>query len=552
MKGGNGKIKDMIEIYKDLRRELKDIQGRQRARLALNDLVELAHIIGYYDTDKFHDDLSAFLRDPYPFKLILVPRHHLKTTIGNYTYTTQEIIKNPEITILLVSSTWNLSQDFLAAIKKILESPAIEQNYGKFKGDIWNIEKIVVAPAASALPDNTFTIETMGVDKGKTSKHYDLIIVDDIVERNNVESEKDREKVLRVFKDLFSLLKKPHGRMIVYGTRWHEDDLYNHIITKMGSTFKIFHRSCFVLPDGTPCFNWTDPRRLPLYPKKFTLEALDYERKYILGDYAFALQMMNSPQANNARYLNFDDIEFLTPEEEADILDKIKAAQVPQEQLAIIVDPAGVIGRQTDYTGIAAFYYDNKHLNLIDAAKFKGETHDIVEYLIAMILKLRIYNVYIEKGALESGISYYLEQRLAEIGMSDRVFVDGISHEGRRKEARILSIEPYLRRRQFRSIRSKMMKTSPHETDVVDVIQTELRREMDNFPNASHDDLTDAIGYAPKVFNLDINFFDFSLDNVDKEGYNEKKSNNDELREARRERKNSLYGLNFDGIDFID
>ncbi|MGQ9847427.1 MAG: hypothetical protein ACUVQP_08015 [Bacteroidales bacterium] len=544
-------IQDVINIYKELQKELDEIKQRQLARRAVKNIIALANFVGYKDIDRFHYEFADFIQAPYQFKLALVPRHHLKTTLGNYVYSVQQILLNPAITILLVSSAWNLAQDFLAAIKKILESPIIENNYGRFVGDVWNVEKIIVAPAVNSLSDNTFTIETMGVDKGKTSKHYDIIIVDDIVERNNVESERDRQHVLRVFKDLFSLLKKPDGKMLVLGTRWHEDDLYNHIINNMGDTFKIFHRSCFVYPDGTPCFDWDEPKRQPIYPKKFTNEALDYERKYILGDYAFSLQMMNNPQANKSRYLKFDDIVFFTLDEEKNIYDKLQSGTIPQEQLAIIVDPSSTIGRLNDFTAIVAFWYDNHFLNLVDAVKFQAEPHTVVEAIVAMVLKTRIYNVYIEKGALESGIAYYLEQRLAELGLSDKVFVEGISHEGKRKETRILSIEPYLRRKQFRSIRNRFMKIRPNDNDVTDVIQVELRKEMDNFPEATHDDLTDAIGYAPKVFALDVNFFDFSLDKKDNSEYNENKSNNKSV-EWYEDRSKDLYGINFDSIDFVD
>lgn len=63
-----------------------------------------------------------------------------------------------------------------------------------------------------------------------TSEHYDLILCDDLANNDDRESETTRERKKSWWlQDLISILE-PDGLLIVVGTRWHADEIYNNII----------------------------------------------------------------------------------------------------------------------------------------------------------------------------------------------------------------------------------------------------------------------------------------------------------------------------------
>jgi hypothetical protein len=71
----------------------------------------------------------------------------------------------------------------------------------------------------------------MGVGGPIISKHYDVIILDDIIDEENARTEEQREK-MRVwyYKSLLPCLE-PYGEIHILGTRYHPYDLYHELLT---------------------------------------------------------------------------------------------------------------------------------------------------------------------------------------------------------------------------------------------------------------------------------------------------------------------------------
>lgn len=98
----------------------------------------------------------------------------------------------------------------------------------------WTQDEIEIDQRTTGLSKEA-TITTAGVETAKTGSHYDLIIHDDLVERNNVSTVEQRKKVITFYRDSLDLLD-PGGEMIVVGTRWALGDLYGHLLeTNVGT-----------------------------------------------------------------------------------------------------------------------------------------------------------------------------------------------------------------------------------------------------------------------------------------------------------------------------
>lgn len=205
------------------------VYARERCKTSLRFLCE--KILRYTDWDKCHDEMSQWLssemqktHEGKKIIFMLMPRGHLKSSLITIGFSIQQMLINPDIRILLVNAVWDNARSFLSEISSFLTGKSfLADLFGAFKTDRFNQEEITIAQRVR--PNKTPTFSTAGIDSAKASQHYDLVIADDIVNRQNVTSSDLRAKTTLYYKDMLDLLE-PKGTLIVIGTRWHDGDLY--------------------------------------------------------------------------------------------------------------------------------------------------------------------------------------------------------------------------------------------------------------------------------------------------------------------------------------
>lgn len=181
--------------------------------------------------DPLHSELASFLNAPGKQKLVLMPRGHLKTSLVTVGWVIQQILVNPNIRILITNAVWDNSRIIAGQISEYLTTKsALSEVFGNFKtpDTAWTRDGFTIAQKTDPTLRG-FTVSTAGVETSKTGQHYDLIVHDDLVERNNVGTRDQIQKVITFYRDSLDLLD-PGGRMIVIGTRWALGDLYGHLM----------------------------------------------------------------------------------------------------------------------------------------------------------------------------------------------------------------------------------------------------------------------------------------------------------------------------------
>ena len=180
--------------------------------------------------DVLHDDLQNFLEKSGTHKLILVPRGHLKSSIVTVGWTIQQILINPNESILIRNAVWDLSREFLKQIANYLQSPTLTSIFGTFclPNSTWTKEIIEIAQKTDMV-DRQPTITTAGLETALTGRHFKTIIDDDLVGQQNVTTKEQIQKVIQVYNDSENLLN-PGGHHIIIGTRWANRDLYGHLL----------------------------------------------------------------------------------------------------------------------------------------------------------------------------------------------------------------------------------------------------------------------------------------------------------------------------------
>lgn len=180
--------------------------------------------------DDLHGGIVRHIEAPGDRKLVLVPRGHQKSTIISVCWVVQQLLRNPNETVGLYSASWKLSKDLLHQIKNILTTSALKDIFGSFQSQDgrWTIEALDIAQKNAIINKNP-SINTGGLEGGKTGSHCSLMIFDDPVTPENTTTPDQVRKTIEAYKDCLPLLDAG-GRIIVVGTRYSNGDLYGDLI----------------------------------------------------------------------------------------------------------------------------------------------------------------------------------------------------------------------------------------------------------------------------------------------------------------------------------
>jgi hypothetical protein len=275
--------------------------------------------------------------------LDLWAREHYKSTIITFGGVIQEILRNPEIKVGIFSHTRPIAMAFLRQIKRELESntnlqtlfPDILYRDPQREGASWGIETgITVKRKANAKES---TVEAHGlVDGQPTSKHFDLLVYDDVVTLASVSTPDQVQKTTEAW-ELSDNLGSEGGRKWIVGTRYSYADTYEAIIGK--GSVKVRLRAA--THDGT----------LTGRPVLFTDETWAQKLRD-QGEATIACQMLQNPLAGTQRMFDVSNL-------------KIYEVRPETMNIYICVDPARSIKKESDDTAmyvIGVDYALNKYL----------------------------------------------------------------------------------------------------------------------------------------------------------------------------------------------
>lgn len=222
------------EHYKAMGNEWLRRQIIQNNRI---DILAVA-ILGY-ELKPFHMHLLRF-QLLHGDNLQLCYRGAGKSTICTITKTIHLLLKDPNLRILLASKTSTNAEAFLKEIKSHFEyNERLAEIFGLYydprRVSKWDNKEIEVLPRTVRTKEASVTC--VGVEGTIVSKHYDVIISDDLVDEENSRTEYMREKLKTwYYKTLDPTLEPPdskvehRGEHHRLGTRYHYADLYGHLM----------------------------------------------------------------------------------------------------------------------------------------------------------------------------------------------------------------------------------------------------------------------------------------------------------------------------------
>lgn len=161
--------------------------------------------------------------------LTLAPRGIGKSVCLTVVRVIYEVLRNPDIRILIVSNTQLQAEIFLREIKEHLQgNETLVRIFGKQIGAKWDNKEIMVNARKVFAKEST--VSCCGVGGAIIGRHYDLIIGDDLVDEENSSTERQREKFKIWYYKVLDPTLEPDGRFFVHGTRYNPSDHYGHLM----------------------------------------------------------------------------------------------------------------------------------------------------------------------------------------------------------------------------------------------------------------------------------------------------------------------------------
>jgi len=191
------------------------------------------------------------------FHIDLWAREHGKSTIITFAGSVQEIIRDPEITIGIFGHTKDISEKFVAQIKREFEANNdLRSLYADVcwlkpasEAPVWSNEAFTVRRKGNP---KEATVEAHGLVKGQpTSRHFLLRIYDDIVTLESVSTPEQVAKTTTAF-EMSDNLGAGEGRLQIIGTRYTFADTYGSILDRDIVTPRIYAATLNGKIDGKP------------------------------------------------------------------------------------------------------------------------------------------------------------------------------------------------------------------------------------------------------------------------------------------------------------
>lgn len=268
--------------------------------------------------------------------LDLWAREHYKSSLITFCGSIQEILNDPEITIGVFSHTKSIAEKFVAQVKREFETnqalrrlfPDVCWLKPQSEAPVWSTKEFTVRRRSNP---KEATMEAHGlVDGQPTSRHFALLLYDDVVTRESVTTPEQIKKTTEAW-ELSDNLGAGERRKWMIGTRYHFGDTYGDIIARK-----------IVIERRYPATDTGKPEGVPVL---LTQAEWDKKRKTQLS--TLAAQMLQNPLSGKER--TFDPTWLTRWEIRPSILN-----------VYIMADPSRGRTSNSDRTAIAVIGVDNR------------------------------------------------------------------------------------------------------------------------------------------------------------------------------------------------
>jgi hypothetical protein len=275
---------DNIDLTKEsndyiLKATSRAILEKQK-RSILENPEKLAELLEYQVAKHHQKILDYIRRDNNDRSLILAPRGAGKSSIVSIVFVLWLLLNNPDLRILIVSNSQSQATGFLREIKQHCEqNRKLSFLFGNMIGNKWS--EIEINLGTKKTVSKEANVSAYGIFGALIGKHFDVIIMDDIVDQEIANSPTQRTKLEAWVNMTLMPMLEPKGKIIVIGTRYHTSDLYGKLVK---NRYKDSHIRIKAIDENGNSY----------WPNYFPIDILN-EIKDEIGSLVFEAQYQNNP-----------------------------------------------------------------------------------------------------------------------------------------------------------------------------------------------------------------------------------------------------------------
>lgn len=408
----------------------------------------------------------------------LAPRGHGKSTIGDVDFCITKVLRNPDIRIMIGSKTQTQASAFLKEIRTHFEQNInlirIFGDWKKSRDNVWNDKEFTVN--RRTVIKKEATVSALGASGAVVSKHFDIIIGDDLVGFENARTEAQR-KVLKewFYSSLYPTLE-PDGEIHILGTRYSPMDLYKDLIKS--KNYKVNVQQAITVKDG---------QEYSLWESKFSLEKLRSIREEA-GLIIFNMQYQNNTELAKGKIFKY---KYFKHFEEYDIDYDLNRVRVK------VLDSQGV-----------PYWIPVRIYMGADLAISEDETSNNDYFVLTVIGVDKNKNVYVldylkERLTFNAQLNAILDYGKNKFPMVERIGVETVQYQkSLAQEIRRLSLLPVVNIQTSKDKVTRAMRRSAlFENGKVwfRIGMDDLEECLLLFPEVDHDDLFDGLDFALTV-----------------------------------------------------
>lgn len=408
----------------------------------------------------------------------LAPRGHGKSTIGDVDFCITKVLRNPDTRIMIGSKTQTQASAFLKEVRTHFEQNVnlirIFGDWKKSRDNVWNDKEFTVN--RRTVIKKEATVSALGASGAVVSKHFDIIIGDDLVGFENARTEAQR-KVLKewFYSSLYPTLE-PDGEIHILGTRYSPMDLYEDLIKS--KNYKVNVQQAITVKDG---------QEYSLWESKFSLEKLRSIREEA-GLIIFNMQYQNNTELAKGKIFKYKYFKHFEEYEVDYDLNRVRVK---------VLDSQGV-----------PYWIPVRIYMGADLAISEDETSNNDYFVLTVIGVDKNKNVYVldylkERLTFNAQLNAMLDYGKNKFPMVERIGVETVQYQkSLAQEIRRLSLLPVVNIQTSKDKVTRAMRRSAlFENGKVwfRIGMDDLEECLLLFPEVDHDDLFDGLDFALTV-----------------------------------------------------
>lgn len=207
----------------------------------------------------------------------IAPRNSGKTTIWAKKAPLWHLGRDHDIKILLLSRTSSRAMANLRFIRQnIEENEKIHAIFPDLKPSVpWSDDELTIE---NSRRDGESSVLARGLGGSITGFRADLLLVDDLIDKTNVGTDLQRQKVDDFWNEQVLPTLNPDGRVFITGTRYSNRDWYARMMEEEGYKENLFVFPAFKLDENKEMILDENSQPISYWPQRWTVERL-LERK---------------------------------------------------------------------------------------------------------------------------------------------------------------------------------------------------------------------------------------------------------------------------------